>query len=173
MRTQGCGCIGHPAFPAPSGFQGGIDPISSGPSWPASANECLDVGIPFLDVFERASPHSQSSSPANCLVRGHDRGRSSTPGRLWSIRDAAAYWIPRMRVACAGDDSARRKAVLRRIPRQQCRSPSPRNVVVTPCSNMLLRYLDRLPPAHVPLSLRTRHGGWPRIGTGDQEKATP
>ena len=29
MRTPGCGCIGHPAVPAPSGYKGRNDPAKS------------------------------------------------------------------------------------------------------------------------------------------------
>ena len=44
MRTPGCGCIGHPAFPAPPLLPRDTATASTrGCSWPASAMPCLVV----------------------------------------------------------------------------------------------------------------------------------
>src|ERR1700726_4560948 len=45
-RTRGCGCIGHPAFPAPSASQGGTHlRHSSGVLRRETAKPCLDDGL--------------------------------------------------------------------------------------------------------------------------------
>jgi hypothetical protein len=55
FRTRGCGCIGHPAFPAPSVYRGTVFWQSSGVSRRENAELCL---------MDTSAPRSAPSSPA-------------------------------------------------------------------------------------------------------------
>src|SRR6266566_7912795 len=57
FRTRGCGCIGHPAFPAPSILLGGWFLQNSGASRRGNAESYLK----WIDVIARSKATKQSS----------------------------------------------------------------------------------------------------------------
>jgi hypothetical protein len=77
LCTRGCGCSGHPAFPAPSDIGGNRSCTTRAHRAAGMRRRVLQ--IEFLTVIAR------------------EGGRSSIPRHPRWNRKAAAYWIPRMR----------------------------------------------------------------------------
>jgi hypothetical protein len=100
--ARGCGCIGHPAFPAPSDFKGERFMHSSGEFTPRECkgvfDECegptLSLVIARLAAFAKASAGQGDRMPRRSLgVDG--TGRPSIPETPENNREDAAYWVVR------------------------------------------------------------------------------
>jgi hypothetical protein len=128
QRARGCGCIGHPAFPAPSVFKGReIFWKASGESAPRErecmsrhCEERLRRSNPAFDFAARwiasltlammiptsaccclkfESVEFARAAPHFQLSSPGMTGRPSTPGHQRLSRKTAAYWMPRFRGA--------------------------------------------------------------------------
>src|ERR1700686_4817722 len=67
-RTRGCGCIGHPAFPAPSYLRGTFLKHSSGEFRRGDAESCSPVVMPrFRRATQYAVPSRASTAVSGIL----------------------------------------------------------------------------------------------------------
>src|SRR6266436_5589082 len=102
FRTRGCGCSGHPAFPAPSvgrKFHAQLGPIAPRDRGRASFLGCLKNE-------SGADPRHNGSSPRKAGTHNHRRLLEQKPLATVLKREGAAYGSPLLVRNCAlgGDD---------------------------------------------------------------------